>query len=273
MDPSDKTIAPYVPATVLDGQRTVTVFGASGAQPGDALWQTSVALGSLLARKGYTLVNGGYMGTMEATALGAKQAGGRSYGVVVPKLFVERHRLHGANPNLTGVIGTDRPHVTASLAAVSVNGGYMGTMEATALGAKQAGGRSYGVVVPKLFVERHRLHGANPNLTGVIATTSLLERIDVLLHGAHDAIVVLPGSLGTLQEIVCAWTELKLAPMHSGPKPPKRVLAWENPWRKVIEGIADSLDFPQELSAMIEYVSGVDDVDRLMPGTTEDATA
>eukprot|EP00727_Mastigamoeba_balamuthi_P010948 m51a1_g6476 hypothetical protein (206) ;mRNA; r:93824-94813 len=201
MDPSDKTIAPYVPATVLDGQRTVTVFGASGAQPGDALWQTSVALGSLLARKGYTLVNGGYMGTMEATALGAKQAGGRSYGVVVPKLFVERHRLRGANPNLTGVI----------------------------------------------------------------ATTSLLERIELLLHGARDAIVVLPGSLGTLQEIVSAWSELRLAPMHAGPRPPQRLLAWEDPWRKVIEGIADSLDFPQDVVSMVEFVSGVDDVDNKLP--------
>lgn len=59
----------------------VTVFGSSRCGPGDDPWQTAHRLGQAIARRGWTLCNGGYGGTMEAAAQGAVEAGGHTIGV------------------------------------------------------------------------------------------------------------------------------------------------------------------------------------------------
>jgi uncharacterized protein (TIGR00730 family) len=64
------------------GPIAVTVFGANDAREGDAAYERARAVGATLARLGYTVVNGGYGGTMEAAARGAKGAGGSTVGVV-----------------------------------------------------------------------------------------------------------------------------------------------------------------------------------------------
>jgi len=60
---------------------TVTVFGTSKADPGDAAYERAFSLGQQLAQAGMVLANGGYGGTMLAAAKGAAQAGGRVIGV------------------------------------------------------------------------------------------------------------------------------------------------------------------------------------------------
>ncbi len=60
----------------------VSIFGSSRPQPGDAEYQLAFETGKLLADAGFTVCNGGYRGIMEATAGGAKAAGGTTIGVV-----------------------------------------------------------------------------------------------------------------------------------------------------------------------------------------------
>ncbi len=60
----------------------ITLFGSSRLRPGEPEYETAYEIGSLLARAGYTLCNGGYGGTMEASARGAKDAGGKTIGVL-----------------------------------------------------------------------------------------------------------------------------------------------------------------------------------------------
>ncbi|MFZ9033555.1 MAG: LOG family protein [Anaerohalosphaeraceae bacterium] len=60
---------------------TVTVFGTSKVQPGDAVFEMAEQLGRLLAEHGFTIANGGYGGTMLAGAKGAAAAGGHIIGV------------------------------------------------------------------------------------------------------------------------------------------------------------------------------------------------
>ena len=64
-----------------DRSKVVTVFGSSRDKPNDPRYKTAYELGYALARAGYTVCNGGYGGTMEATAKGAKDAGGSTIGV------------------------------------------------------------------------------------------------------------------------------------------------------------------------------------------------
>jgi len=61
--------------------RIVTVFGASSARPGSKEYAEAQELGRLLAEAGYVVCNGGYSGTMEASARGAREAGGRTIGI------------------------------------------------------------------------------------------------------------------------------------------------------------------------------------------------
>jgi len=62
-------------------EKTVTIFGTARAQPGKPAYNLALETGSLLARAGFTIANGGYGGTMTAAAKGAAEAGGEIIGV------------------------------------------------------------------------------------------------------------------------------------------------------------------------------------------------
>src|SRR5260370_21632515 len=65
----------------LGKELVVTVFGSSRQKEGEADYEEGRVLGRALARHGFTICSGGYGGVMEAVCRGAKEAGGRTYGV------------------------------------------------------------------------------------------------------------------------------------------------------------------------------------------------
>jgi uncharacterized protein (TIGR00725 family) len=62
-------------------EKIVTVFGSSRPREGEADYQQARALGKALAAGGFAVCSGGYGGVMEAASRGAKEAGGKTYGV------------------------------------------------------------------------------------------------------------------------------------------------------------------------------------------------
>jgi uncharacterized protein (TIGR00725 family) len=62
-------------------EKIVSVFGSSRPQAGDAEYQEARLLGKALAAGGFAVCSGGYGGVMEAVSRGAKDAGGKTYGV------------------------------------------------------------------------------------------------------------------------------------------------------------------------------------------------
>jgi uncharacterized protein (TIGR00725 family) len=62
-------------------EKIVTVFGSSRPQAGDGDYQQACVLGKTLAARGFAVCSGGYGGVMEAVSRGAKDAGGKTYGV------------------------------------------------------------------------------------------------------------------------------------------------------------------------------------------------
>lgn len=82
-----------------------------------------------------------------------------------------------------------------------MTGGYHGTMEACSRGANEAGGHVVGVTV-ELFEKRGP---ANAFVKERVHTADLYERLRHLLDRANG-FVVLPGSLGTLNELFLTWT-------------------------------------------------------------------
>jgi uncharacterized protein (TIGR00725 family) len=82
------------------------------------------------------------------------------------------------------------------------NGGYGGTMEASAKGASETGGEVIGVTCSAFG-----RGAANKFVSREIVTTSLNDRLNTLIK-LGSAYVVLPGGTGTLLELAFVW-ELK----------------------------------------------------------------
>ena len=64
----------------LKDMKRVTVFGGSRTEPGDQDYQQAYFLGELLGKAGYTVLTGGYIGSMEAVSRGAAESGGHVVG-------------------------------------------------------------------------------------------------------------------------------------------------------------------------------------------------
>ena len=82
-------------------ERIVTIFGTGKAKPCDSSYQLAYETGRVLAESGFTIANGGYGGTMEASAKGASAAGGKTIGVT-SSVFTAK-----ANEYISREIGTD----------------------------------------------------------------------------------------------------------------------------------------------------------------------
>jgi len=73
----------------------ITVFGGSTPVSGDIAYQNAVRLGIYLGSVGYTVLTGGYIGTMEAVSRGVVEGGGHTIGVT--SRVIEAWRPTGAN--------------------------------------------------------------------------------------------------------------------------------------------------------------------------------
>jgi len=143
---------------------TVTIFGSSLPREGSAAYEEGRRLGRLLAEAGFAVCNGGYRGLMEASARGAREAGGHTIGVTC-------------------------------------------------------------AIWPGV---------ANPWIAEEVRARSFAERIMTLIeHG--DAYIVLPGGTGTLAELALVWEMMNkstLAKTVGGQRP---LLVMTPYWQPVIE--------------------------------------
>lgn len=111
-----------------------------------------------------------------------------------------------------------------------MNGGYGGTMESSAAGAKSRGGAVLGITCSQ-FTDRA---GANRYCDEVVEAPSLLHRLSELISRA-DAYVVLPGGSGTLVELALVWEHCRKGLIEGRP-----LIVWDRPWRSVLEALDQS---------------------------------
>lgn len=108
-------------------ERIVTIFGGSKCANDSPEYLEAKALGKRLAEAGFTICTGGYLGVMEAASRGAREAGGRVYGIVMNQF------KHEPNRWLTDKVATDHFYdrlqnlITRSVGFVALRGG-MGTV-------------------------------------------------------------------------------------------------------------------------------------------------
>ena len=81
--------------------RNIGVFGRGDVSSESQEYRQAVVMGRLLSESGYTVVNGGYGGIMEAVSRGASESGGKVLGVISDV-------FPGRSPNkyLTSTIGS-----------------------------------------------------------------------------------------------------------------------------------------------------------------------
>ena len=122
-------------------------------------------------------------------------------------------------------------------------------MEASAAGAREAGGHTVGVTC-RSFTFRA---GANPHIQEVVEAESLTARIETLLSRAAGY-VVLPGGNGTLAELALAWEHVRKGLLPGAARP---IVAWEEPWRRVVQALAEGPYLDSSTDALV-WVRSVD---------------
>ena len=154
-------------------KKILTIFGSADATPLDDLYQTSLLIGRTAAELGWTICNGGYGGTMEASARGAVEIGGHTLGVTCTRF-----------------------------------------------------GRG----------------GPNPFIRQEIPTFDLLQRLNTLVRLGH-AYVVLPGGTGTLAELALTWEMLNKG-LLQGDRP---LILYGTQWAPVLDCVRSMQPGAREL--------------------------
>ena len=124
------------------------------------------------------------------------------------------------------------------------NGGYGGIMEASARGAKEAGGKTVGIVTDA-FSRR-----ANPWIDSSIACKSLVDRMMELV-ARGDAYVVLKGGTGTLLELSAIWEFMNKGIMTERP-----IIVVGDFWNAVVDTLRTELAW-EGLDKCTKYVTVV----------------
>ena len=107
--------------------RIVTIFGGSRCDENSEEYREARDLGGRLAEAGFTICTGGYLGVMEAASRGAREKGGRVFGIVMNQFKSEPNRY------LTDKVASNHFYerlqnlITRSVGFVAMRGG-MGTV-------------------------------------------------------------------------------------------------------------------------------------------------
>ncbi len=123
------------------------------------------------------------------------------------------------------------------------NGGYGGAMEASARGAKEAGGSTIGVTCE--FFSRH----ANQWIDQTICVPTLVERLMKLVE-LGDAYVILKGGTGTLLELAAVWEFINKNVIREKP-----IVLVGNFWKGVVETLGEELQQEGATARFIHNVS------------------
>lgn len=121
-------------------------------------------------------------------------------------------------------------------------GGYGGVMEAVTAGAREAGGTVVGCTLA-WYTETRVPYS---ELSEVVEAGDLCERIKNLLAGARAAIV-LPGGVGTLNELFWVWTLLT----HDRDEDPDALVLLGEHWDELLDLLDRRFEFGPDLRGLV----------------------
>ncbi len=132
--------------------------------------------------------------------------------------------------------------------------GDVGLMGTVARAAMEAGGEVFGII-PEHLVKREV---AKSDLTTYIVTETMHERKKVMLYNA-DAVVVLPGGMGSLDELFEAITWRQLG-LHDKPIFILNIDGFWEPLRTLIDHVIEQEFAGEDIRETLIWVDTVEDV-------------
>ena len=141
-------------------------------------------------------------------------------------------------------------------------GGYQGTMEAISKGASKHNVSVIGVTVPSLFSNMSKDSfevKANEFINKEIKTESLSSRIHHLLENSK-AIIVLPGKIGTLTELIVAWNTNYLYNI-SKDKDVIPIFLKKKYWKEIIDNMPRDMELD---SNFLKYYKNVEELEKFI---------
>lgn len=139
-------------------------------------------------------------------------------------------------------IARDLGAALARRGAVVRCGGYGGIMEGVAQGARVAGGTVVGCTLA--WYKETRVPSSA--LSEVVEAGDLCERIENLLSGTRAAIV-LPGGVGTMNELFWVWTLLT----HDRDEDPDALVLLGEHWEELLDLLDRKFEFGPDLRGLL----------------------
>jgi uncharacterized protein (TIGR00730 family) len=134
-----------------------------------------------------------------------------------------------------------------------MTGGYAGIMEAASKGAGEAGGHVIGVTTEQIKALRPESN-ANRWVIDNSHYPTLGERLDHLIRKA-DGYVIMPGGVGTLNELALTWEYMRVRDI-----PVRPIICYGGMWQHVIETFMDDRYVPAHHQTMIDFAHTPDEV-------------
>ena len=170
-----------------------------------------------------------------------------------------------ADPQLLADAGALGRALAADKLGLIYGGGGVGLMGACARAAHEAGGQVLGVI-PEFLTGRERPLGE----VETIVVTTMHER-KMIMYERSDAFVVLPGGIGTLEEVIelLSWRRLDL---HAKPIVFYSPDGFWDPLFKLVQHIVDQKLTPPDFQTTWRVATRVEDIIPALRGMPEQTT-
>ena len=145
-------------------------------------------------------------------------------------------------------------------------GGKLGLMGITAGAARDAGGKVFGII-PDFLVD---LEGVLEGVNHVVVKT--MHERKMMMFEESDAILTLPGGIGTLEELIetLSWARLAL---HRKPIVVLNIDGFWTPLKVLLEHIVDRDFAAEELLSDLTFIDRAEDVFPLLAKRTVEEVA
>ena len=135
-------------------------------------------------------------------------------------------------------------------------GGYLGVMEAASRGAREKGGRVFGIVLNQFKSEPNRY------LTDKVATQHFYERLQNLIVRS-SGFIALRGGIGTVAEIALVWNKLQTGVIEGRP-----LVLLGSCWKPVVEAFQQNLVVSDRDVSLLKFADTVEEAVEIIENNT-----
>jgi uncharacterized protein (TIGR00730 family) len=126
-------------------------------------------------------------------------------------------------------------------------GGYLGIMEAASRGAREKGGRVFGILMNQFKSEPNRY------LTDKVASNHFYERLQNLIERSVG-FVALRGGMGTVTEISLVWNKLQTGVLEKRP-----LVLLGDSWKQVVKAWQENLVVSDTDVSFLDFADNADE--------------